>query len=398
MLGSGCSKNRRLSSATPSSTATSTTTSSVATSSVVTPRLAVKHPVQDKSQIKESRCEESQREELDVPAVPSTWNEATRSRWKQAQQYGDFTIVYSTVCQPGLQYFETADGYQAYGKQWGYTFALGDPVAPAETHAQLLQKFCQTHRRPCFVNVSDSTAAHLHELGFYVNQMGVDTSLPLATYDFSGKAKEPFRYAANWLKRRNYRVEEGTFREVSVQSVAELSGNWRTTRTVKDREVGFLNRPLVLEDEPDVRKFFLIDSEERLQAFVFFDPLYRDGKVVGYSTVIKRRLPDATNYAEQGIMKTAIEQFKSEGIGTVRLGLSPLAGIHRHRFRRNPLLHWGWRYGFQAGWVNRYFYNLRGHAEFKRKFRGEELPVFFGTPALVSDLRIVAMLRLMRVL
>ena len=335
---------------------------------------------------------------LTSPLIPGSWTAPTYRRWNWAKQFGDFTIAYSASCQRGLKYFETEAGFQAYATRWGYTFALGDPVAAPRSQAKVIEKFCAVHRRPCFVHVAESTAEQLNQMGYYVNQMGVDTHLNLGQYDFSGKSKEPFRYASNWLRRRGYQVRELTFDQIDEATVAELSLAWRATRTVKNREVGFMNRPLVLEDEPDVRKFFLLDARERLQGFVFFDPVYRNGKVIGYSTAIKRRRPNATSYAEQGIMKSAVERFKNEGIESVRLGLSPLSGIKTHRFRRNEWLHRGWRYGYQANWVNRHLFNVQGHAVFKRKFRGNEVPVYFATPALLSEFRTLAMLRLMGVL
>jgi len=68
---------------------------------------------------------------------------------------------------------------------------------------------------------------------------------------------------------------------------------WRQTRGVKHREMTFLTRPAVLDDEVDVRKFFTFDHKGRLLAFAFFDPIYAAGKVIGYLNPAKRRLPEA---------------------------------------------------------------------------------------------------------
>ena len=334
----------------------------------------------------------------DLGFWPASWSDDVRRRWSVARHFGDFTIAYATVCQPGLQHFADHRGYQAYAHRWGVAFALGDPVAEGRHHDGLIDDFCRAHPKSCFVNVDETTAARLSDRGFRVTQMGIDTILDLPTYTFAGKSKEPLRYAANWLERRQYTIRELTYDQFDFERVRDLSDAWRRTRTIRNREVTFLNRPLLSEDEPDVRKFFLFDANEHLQAFVFFDPVYEAGEVTGYSTVFKRRRPQATNYAEQGIMKHAIETFQAEGRKTVRLGLSPLADIARHSYPRNPLLEFWWSYAYRAGWVNRYFYNLQGHAQFKRRFRGIERPVFFASPVLFNDLRIVALLRLMGVL
>jgi phosphatidylglycerol lysyltransferase len=320
-------------------------------------------------------------------------------RMDLVRQYGDFTIAWSTAVQPGLKYYGNEHGYLAFASGWGIDFALGDPVAPRELHAPLLEGFMASCRRkPCFVNCMETTAALVAPHRYFINPMGVDTLLPLEEYDFRGKAREPFRYAANWLDRRGYRIEELTFRDIDAGVVAGLSGRWRQTRTISDREVGFLNRPIALEDEQDVRKFFLLDAAGKPAAFVYLDPVYRNGRVTGYSTSIKRRDPEAPACSEQGIMKHCIELLKAENVQTVRLGLSPLANLTDRRFRRrNPILHFSLSCGFRARWLNRRFYNLQGHAEFKRRFRGVEQPVYFISPALFNDYRIIAMLRIMNV-
>ena len=107
-------------------------------------------------------------------------------------------------------------------------------------------------------------------------------------------------------------------------------------------------------------------------AFVLFDPLFRSGKVVGHSPSVKRRLPNAPFRAEEGIIRKAIEQFQQDELENVMVGLSPLAGIKDHEFCANPLIHFSWSRGLKSWWVNRYFYNLRGHAEFKKRFDGIE--------------------------
>jgi phosphatidylglycerol lysyltransferase len=150
----------------------------------------------------------------------------------------------------------------------------------------------------------------------------------------------------------------------------------------------------VLKDEVDVRKFFLCAPAGEPVALVSFDPIYRAGQVIGYSPAIKRRLPDAPLRAEEGIMKHAIECFQVEGRELVMLGLSPMAGIRDQEFRANRLQHWGWSRALEAWWVNRFFYNLAGHADFKRRFGGLEEQTYFASDCLLNDFRVVATLRM----
>lgn len=352
-------------------------------------------------------------------------------RLAAVRQWGDFTQAYSTATQAGLNHFWLDGGYIAYQMKWRYACVLGDPVAPPELIEPLLKAFLAQFRKRCFWQIGRSTAEALQRLGFWINEMGPDTRIDLAGYDFAGKRKERLRAASNWLAKHSYVVREGAFggNEISSElsnplaggprppspgprggpanaveltnvdgdEIRTLSEGWQQSRRISG-DVRFFNRPIVFADEPDVRKFFLFDSVGKCQAFAFFDPIYRAGKVIGYSPAIKRRALDAPLRAEEGITKTAIEQFQREGRERVMLGLSPLAGIQDREFKANPLTSFSWRRGMNAWWINRFFYNLAGHADFKRRFDGVEEQTYYASDALFNDLRVVASMRLAGVL
>ncbi len=314
-------------------------------------------------------------------------------RMEMLRQHGDFTLAYSTAVQPSLSYFATPAGYIAYVRKWLYIHVLGDPVASDDDMPGLVDEFLEAYPNAGFYQISRRTAKLLQERRFYINEMGVDTVLNLPAYTFQGKSKEYLRYAGNWLQRRGYRIEEADIRNVPKSELSRLDDRWKQSKTVKS-EVRFLNRPLVLDYEPDVRRFFLFDDKAKPLAFIFFDPLYKGGKVVGYTTAFKRRdTQHANGYAEPGLMREAIQTFQSEGRTTLRLGLSPMAHIENLEFRKNWFLHHSFRYAFNAWWVNRFFYNLRGHATFKQRFCGQEEKAYFASRSLSNDLRIAGMLR-----
>lgn len=325
--------------------------------------------------------------------VPRPLTEAQR-RWDALRQHGDFTLAYNTLVQEGLEHFVTDAGYIAYRCFKGHVFVLGDPVAPHDGLAGLLGDFIHRFPKPTFAQISATTAIELQRLGYYINEMGVDTVLDLPEYSFAGKSMERIRYASNWLQKHGYSIEEVDHSATSRLEAMAVSDRWRSGMNCRKAEMRFLNRPICYDNELDVRKFFLRDDAGKLLAFVYFDPLYRDGKILGYATAIKRRLPEAPIYTEQGIMRAAVEKFKAEGLQRVHLGLSPMAGIENKRFRCNPFLHFSFRYAFGSWWVNRFFYNLQGHAQYKRHFKGREVAYHYASPVLFNDLRIYNLLRL----
>lgn len=300
------------------------------------------------------------------------------------QRFGNFSLAYSTAVQPLLQHFGSEAGLIAHRSRWGVTFALGDPLAAASDWGPLIDGFCEQFSPTVFCQVSRPTAQLLAERGFYINELGVDTRLLLDQYTLAGKEKEWLRYAHNWVQRRGYRIIEADFQTIDPEEVEKVSEAWRKSRTVKKKEVRFLNRPILLEDEQDVRRFYLIDPEDRIAAYVFLDPIYQEGRIQGYVTAFKRRDPQATQYSEQALMKAIIEQLKVEGVAELRLGLSPCAWIEDREFQSSWFTRKLLRTTFNSRIVNRWSYNLRGHADYKRRFRGVEEPSYIASRSRIS--------------
>jgi phosphatidylglycerol lysyltransferase len=318
---------------------------------------------------------------------------AIAQRLKLVREHGDFSLAYTTAVQYGLKYFGDHRGYIAYDGRMGYTFALADPVAPEADRNRLIRQFVAQHRRLAFCQISPSTAQIVRELGFYVNEMGVDSIVALPGYDFRGQEKKWLRTAESWTSRRGYTTREDTAECVGVDRINSVSEAWRATRTVKRKEVRFLNRPLVASDEVGTRQFYFFGPDQRLLAFVFFDPIYRHGRPIGYVACSKRRHPEAPVYAEQAIMRHAIEVFQREGCQELRLGLSPLAWIEDGEFPSSWLIRKMFQFGFSSRVVNRWFYNVQGLAEYKRRYRGREEKVYFATRSPLNVVQLAAMVK-----
>lgn len=314
-------------------------------------------------------------------------------RLELVREHGDFSLAYSTAVQSGLHYFGNRRGYIAYAGRLGHTFVLGDPVAAAPDRERMIRQFVAQHRRLAFCQISRPTAQIVEQLGFYVNEMGVDSILSLREYDFRGQEKRWLRTADSWTSRRGYTTREETTERIGVEQIEAVSSAWRATRTVKRKEVRFLNRPLVVSDEIGTRRFYFFDPQERLLAFVFFDPIYRHGQPIGYVACSKRRHPDAPTYAEQAVMKHAIETFQREGCQELRLGLSPLAWIEDREFRSHWFLRKLFRSSFSSRLINRVFYNVQGHAEYKRRYRGREEKVYFATTSPCNLVQLAALVK-----
>jgi lysylphosphatidylglycerol synthetase-like protein (DUF2156 family) len=315
---------------------------------------------------------------------------SSNTRVALLRQHGDFSQAYSAIFQDGLQHFGDDRGLIAYKQVWGTTLVLSDPVAAKKDTDNLLKRFCDRHPDAAFWQVSRPIAEKLVPLGFFANEMGPETRIDLAGYEFSGHGKKNLRSAKNRLVKKGFKTVESSIRAVGVDRVRAVSDAWRQTRTVRNREVCFLTRPITFDDEPDVRSFFTFDCEGQLVAFSIFDPIYDAEKIVGYTSQHNRFRPDCEGLIQVATRCQAIEVFKAEGKKWLSLGLSPFAGVEAKKYRFNT--RGIFKACYESRMFNRFVYALQGHAEHKRQYRGVEQQtyyVFNRRPALPRILKLL---------
>ena len=292
------------------------------------------------------------------------------ARLRAFRQNGNFALAYSATVQPGLEYFGNEDGFLAY-KQVGRTaFVLSNPVTPVDRCEDLIRSFLGDRSDVCFWQASRSVATILEKLGFYVNEMGTETRIELDGYGFEGPVKRNFRSAMNRAACCSYTIAERPVSSLDRNELQTVSERWRRTRGVKNREMTFLTRPAILDDEIDVRKFFTFDGSGSLQAFAFFDPICAAGKVVGYLCSAKRRLPEADALVGYAMLYQAIRTFQEEGKATLSLGLSPLCCVEDNQLPGNRLMSFAFHTVYHSRLFNDFVYPLKGFARHKGAFCG----------------------------
>jgi lysylphosphatidylglycerol synthetase-like protein (DUF2156 family) len=307
--------------------------------------------------------------------------------------HGNFPQAYSATYQPGLSHFGDARGFIAYRKVGGTTMALADPVTSAERLGDLVADFVREFRDVVFCQSSRRVADVLASMQFRVNEMGLETRLDLAHYTFDGHAKEHLRRAHNRIVKLRYEIKECATDSIGRTMVDAVSRHWRNTRTLGSRSLKFLLRPIVIGDEPDVRKFYAFDASGKLVAFIFFDPVYQDGNIVGYTDQFRQRLPEADPKVSYAITYRAIETFQKEGRRWLFLGLSPLAAIDDKEFEKDWLVRRGFRFMYESAVFNRFIYPLQGHFVHKQRYGGESEQTYFAFNTLPSLPRLIKFLR-----
>jgi lysylphosphatidylglycerol synthetase-like protein (DUF2156 family) len=291
-------------------------------------------------------------------------------RLRALREYGDFALAYSATFQPGLNYFGGEEGFLAYKQVGSTAFVLANPLAPTGSCENLIRSFVSEKSDVCFWQASRPIAKILEKIGFCVNEMGTETRIELGGYEFEGPRKRNFRRALHHAACCSYTIAERSVTSLDREELQTVSERWRQTRGVKNREMTYLTRPAILDDEVDVRKFFAFDRKGSLQAFAFFDPIYKAGVVVGYLCSAKRRLPEADTLVGYAILHRAIRTFQDEGKVMLSLGLSPLCGIEDKELSSNRLVSFGFRAVYRSRLFNKLIYPFQGFAAHKGAFCG----------------------------
>jgi len=300
------------------------------------------------------------------------------------RRYGKEALSYATL-QEGMEYFINPTGYLAFTSVTHPVFArkgrrivLSDPMCAVEDLPRLVRAFLDFAPQAAFVVVSETCAALLRELGFKANCVGYEPEIPIQAYNTQGNWKELdlIKRARNEAKREGIVIREEAIEKVSRAQLDEVSSKWIEHKKVNDREIWIYARRPVFAQEEEVRKFVAYDRDGRVAGFVFYDPMYRDGQVIGYSANISRCDEQRFGRLATAINMVAIEQFKLEGKAVLNLCLAPFVKLDGGRYNDD----WGTSMFFRVSErFGNNIYNFKGLSFHKAKYRGSEKSLYFAS-------------------
>lgn len=322
--------------------------------------------------------------------MPRTSGFSFEQRLDYLRQYGDHCMSFSTL-QPGMQYFDMPGvGFIAYKNKWGSQMALADPVCHENDRDLLIGEFIRRHKRCAFMQITAPVAELMHrEFGYYATQFGRETVIDLDAWTKSGKKKQVLRTALNQAGKKGVVITEGD----GDTRYHELSRQWIATRKIKNREISFLIRPMDMAYQKETRKFFAYQDDE-LIGFIFFDPIYRDGRIIGYVPNISRFSHNFRQGIFYSIMVHAMEKFKAEGLEILNLGLSILVLDDETREFESGLLKNIERLIYRYG---NFIYNFRGIEFTKSRFCGRVNPFYCAHKHYMPAVKLLSVFKLANV-
>ena len=305
------------------------------------------------------------------------------------RQHGREGLAYATL-QEGLEYFITEHGYIAYTRVQHPVFArkanritFSDPICSPKDLPGLVKAFLAEDPRAAFGVISEECAEVLRPMGFKVNCLGYEPSIAIQSYNTRGNWKDLdlIKRARNEAKREGItiREEDGATLQGRREELLRASAKWISRKPINDREIWLYARRPIFGDEDDVRKFVAYDKEGVVAGFVFYDPMYRDGNVIGYSANIVRCDEERFGRLATAVHMEAVEKFKAEGKETLNLLLAPFVKLDTGKYNDDLgaklFLAVTARFGDQL-------YNFKGLSFHKSKYRGTERPIYYASNSL----------------
>lgn len=305
--------------------------------------------------------------------------------------HGREALSYATL-QDGMEYFIDDElGYLAFTTVTHPVFArkpkrivLSDPVCCRENLKELIARFLEDNPSAVFVVISEFCAEALRELQYKVNCIGPEPELPIQTYNTKGNWKDldMIKRARNEAKREDIVIREEQLEEISTEKLEAVSSQWRGTKILNDREIWIYARRPIWKSEPDVRKFIAYDKLGEIIGFVFYDPLYRGGKVVGYSANTSRCDESKYGRLATAIHMEAVDIFRGEGKETLNLCLAPFVRLNLGKYNDDRLTRRFFELSEEYG---NQIYNFKGLAFHKSKYRVAEKPLYFASKSMFTS-------------
>ena len=288
-----------------------------------------------------------------------------------------------------MEYFIEEFGYIAYNSVSHPVFArmprrvtFSDPVCHPKDYRRLLSAFLADDRHASLAVISEECAEVLRSLGFKINCVGFEPELSIQTYNTLGNWKEldQIKRARNEARREGLVIKEAQVGSIDTQQLAAVSSRWLQNKKVNDREIWIYARRPVFHVEEDVRKFFAFDKGGLVVGFVFYDPMYMNGEVFGYSANIVRCDERRFGKLATAIHMTAMETFKGEGKKVLNLCLAPFTKLHQGNYNDDVLVKLLFSLSERFG---NDIYNFRGLSYHKSRYRGQEKPLYFASNRLL---------------
>lgn len=249
--------------------------------------------------------------------------------------HGGGTMAWMTLW-PGNTYWFAPSGnsFVAFRPDFGVALTVGQPVGPQEELAQTVEgfyAFCTASGlTPCFYSVNSEVETITNQMGFARLQVAEETVLPLGSLEFKGKKFQDVRTALNHARKAGIEAHWIDYASAPLALLDQLhaiSEEWVADKNMP--EMGFTLGSLEEVNDPEVRCLVAVDHDGTVHAVTSWLPIYRDGRVVGWTLDFMRRRGAGFRPGMDFLIASAAVLLQDEGYEILSLSGAPLARASR---------------------------------------------------------------------
>lgn len=230
------------------------------------------------------------------------------------------------------------DSYVAYRVIGGVALTTGGPVGRPDRVRDDVAGFAEFAAEggwvPCFYSVTADVRAAADALGWVTVQVAEETVLDLGSIAFTGKKFQDVRTALNKAAKSGITAEWIDFHTAPLaitDQITAISEEWVADKGMP--EMGFTLGGLREMDDPQVRCLVAVDEQRTVHGVTSWLPVYRDGRVVGWTLDFMRRRADGPQQgfrpAMEFLIASAALLLEQEGAEFVSLSGAPLATVRQ---------------------------------------------------------------------
>jgi lysylphosphatidylglycerol synthetase-like protein (DUF2156 family) len=284
----------------------------------------------------------------------------------------------------------TGQSFIAFRVIAGIALTAGGPVGPKHLTSAAVEEFygyCRANGwTPCFYSVSAEVRDAASALGWDSVQVAQETVLPLDSLSFKGKKFQDIRTALNNAAKAGIHAEWVRYPTagLSIQNqILAISEEWVADR--KMPEMGFTLGGFDELNDPEVRCLLAVDAHQQVHAVTSWLPVYRHGRIVGWTLDFMRRRSAGFRPAVEFLIASAATGLKDEDCEFISLSGAPLARVAPapppDQTPAQPPATVGLdRFLDRLGSALEPVYGFRSLLAFKSKFQPCYVPIFMAYP------------------
>lgn len=321
--------------------------------------------------------------------IKVTTNDFERNKVKTLLSiYGDNSVSYFLLDDSNVQYYfsKSFEGVIGYIIKYRVAVCIGDPICKDNNVNYFIEEFLsfcnENELNICFCHTTEKYIDIYKQMGLNVLRCGKEAIFNLFEFDFklAGKKGAKLRESVNRANREGINIIEYKPSEKRNESIdkqiSEISAEWLSSK--KGGELTFLLGNADMNNIGEKRIFIGLDSENKVQAFVIFNPFNLNS---GYLADVTRKRLNAPHGIMEKINLYAFEQFKNEGIKRASLGLVPLCHLKEEDTKKRPIM---------SMCKKIYETNLFLHFNSLYNYKNKYYPTSWNTRYIVYNSRILA--------